>query len=197
MNFLAHSYLAADTDESLIGNLMGDFVKGVLKDQYQDTILEGIRQHRKIDSFADAHPCTLASRNLFSRRRRRFAGIIVDICYDHLLAKHWALFADVELADFIANVYRILDNYRSMLPENMNRTVQRMVAENWLGSYAHLDGVDFALNRMARRLKRANTLAGSVDEIKANYVHLEADFLIFFPLLIDFADKYTRSGESV
>ena len=195
MNFLAHSYLAGDTAESLIGNLMGDFVKGVLKDQYEDAILEGIRQHRKIDAFADAHPCTRISRNLFSRERRRFAGIIIDLFHDHLLAKHWALFADVELAEFIATVYRTLDSHSNMMPKNMNRAMRRMAAEDWLSSYIHLDGVDIALNRIAKRLTRANTLPGSIDEIRTHYSRLETEFLVFFPLLIEFSATHARYPE--
>ena len=97
MNYLAHLYLAKDSTELMIGGILGDFVKGTLKDQYPNEIKQGIELHRKIDTYTDSHVMTRASRRLYSPERRRFAGIIVDLCYDHFLYRHWSTFSDTAL----------------------------------------------------------------------------------------------------
>src|ERR1051325_10142199 len=104
MNYLAHLFLAEDDPESLLGNLLGDFVKGAKKDDYPDSIRRGIELHRKVDRFTDAHRVVRSSLSLISPARRRFAGVLVDIFYDHLLAKDWQIYSSVPLATFSQKV---------------------------------------------------------------------------------------------
>jgi acyl carrier protein phosphodiesterase len=181
MNYLAHLYLAEDSPESLVGSILGDFVKGAIEDQYSQGIRRGIELHRKIDTYTDSHKITLASRNLFSPRRRRFAGIIVDLCYDHFLYRHWPKFAEVELDEFISRVYDILLAPGTPLPRRLRAMIPVMIGEDWLGAYQDLQGVELALNRLSKRITQGDRLAGAIEEIKHHYRKLEADFLIFFP----------------
>lgn len=195
MNYLAHLYLAERSTDSLIGNLLGDFVKGRLRGQYNAAIMQGIALHRKIDTFTDAHAITRSSRNLISPGRRRFAGIIVDLGYDHFLARHWHRYTDVELSSFVAEVYGILQSHSPTLPDNLQRLLPRMTSEDWLGSYADLSGVASALDRISMRFKRTNSLVGSAEEIERHYTSLESHFLEFFPQAIHFAKQYQlRTG---
>ena len=187
MNYLAHLYLADPTPESLIGNLLGDFVKGRLGDNYNDAITRGILLHRKVDSFSNLHPGARRSRNRISPARRRFAGIIIDIFYDHLLARHWAKFSDVEFSVFVSNAYRVLTENQDVLPRRLNKVLATMVNEDWLRGYLRLENVALSLDRVGQRLKRRNSLQGSIEEINGNYAQLEDDFLAFFPDLIRFA----------
>ena len=115
MNYLAHLYLSEDSPESLLGSIMGDFVKGTIGDRYPLKIKRGIKLHRKIDTYTDSHPTTRASRSLYSPARRRFAGIIVDLCYDHFLYRHWSEFTDVAIDQFICRIYDILIAHRLSL----------------------------------------------------------------------------------
>lgn len=108
MNYLAHLYLAERSVEGLLGSLLGDFVKGPLDDKYPEAIRRGIVLHRSIDSFTDAHPLHLESRNRIGRARRRYAGIIVDVTYDHFLCRYWSDYSDETLESFVARVYEIL-----------------------------------------------------------------------------------------
>ncbi len=192
MNYLAHLYLADDTDDSIIGNLLGDFVKGRLGDFYSQSITTAIFFHRKVDSFTDAHPITRTSRNRISLKRRRFAGIIVDVCYDHFLAKHWQHFSTTDLRPYIERVYSVLNQNRALLPKRLHHILPRMVSEDWLGSYISLGGVGTALDRIAGRLSRGNGFMRSVIEIESNYSALEYDFLTFFPRLIEFSIEQNR-----
>jgi acyl carrier protein phosphodiesterase len=193
MNYLAHLYLAKDSPETLLGGILGDFVKGAIGDRYPPKIKRGIELHRTIDAYTDSHPTTRASRSLYSPSRRRFAGIIVDLCYDHFLYRHWTSYTDVALKAFISRVYYILMAHRTTLPERLAAMVPVMIREDWLGSYRDLRGVEKALNRLSLRVTCGTRLTGAVEEIKLHYRRLEENFLIFFPDLIDFVQNETGS----
>lgn len=189
MNYLAHAYLSDKNEESIIGNLLGDFVKGNPDLHYKGEVLKWIRIHRKIDSFTDSHSIFRSSKRLISHQRRRFSGIIIDICFDHFLAKNWPRYSSEELPVFIERVYSILDRNKSILPERLNSILPRLISEDWFHSYKSLEGVDGTLNRMSKRFKKDNSLTGSVDEIAQNYSELESNFFSFFPVLITFVKQ--------
>ena len=191
MNYLAHLLLAENHAESRIGNIMGDFVKGNLEkynNQYSGEIIKGIKLHRKVDEFTDTHRIFISSKKRIVDNRR-FSGIIIDVCYDHFLAKHWARFSDENLDDFVGNTYRELQNNQNILPVNLQQAIPRMIAEDWLCSYRTLEGVGLALARISRRLKRENTLATAIDELMNNYSGIESDFVSFFPEVISYVEK--------
>jgi acyl carrier protein phosphodiesterase len=192
MNYLAHLFLAENDPESLLGSIMGDFVKGAIGDRYPLKIRRGIELNRKIDAYTDSHSSTRASRNLYSSARRRFAGIIVDLCYDHFLYQHWALFTDVARDQFISRIYDILAAHKTVLPARLVAVVPVMIREDWLGSYRDLTGVEKALGRLSKRVTKGDRLMGAIGEIRHHYRSLEANFLIFFPDLIHFAQNYQK-----
>lgn len=194
MNYLAHLYLAGDSPQSLLGSILGDFVKGAIGDRYPPEIKRGIALHRAIDAYTDSHPTTRASRNLCSPFRRRFAGIIVDLCYDHFLYRHWPAYTDMALDPFISRVYDILTANRPALPARLKAMVPVMINEDWLGSYQDLTGVEKALGRLSVRITHGDRLPGAMDEIKVHYRRLEVNFLTFFPDLIHFVQDYKTSG---
>ncbi len=187
MNFLAHLYLSDPNEEAWLGSLMGDFVKGPLDGRYGSEVTRAIAMHRKIDVFTDAHPVVLQSKSRMSAERRRYAGIMVDVFYDHFLAKHWQDFHDEPLADFSGRVYRVLARYHAVLPERLQNMAPMMMQWDWLGSYADIGAIYTALNRMGQRLKRENRLMNSADELVANYAPLETDFRAFLPEVLRYA----------
>ena len=193
MNYLAHLYLAERSAGGLLGSLFGDFVKGPLGDGYAEAIRRGIVLHRSIDSFTDAHPLHLGSRNRIGRVRRRFAGIIVDVTYDHFLCRYWPDYSSDSLESFVAHVYEILHEHREELPDRLRRIAPHMIADDWLSSYGDLANVGRALDGISRRITRRNPLAGAVTEIEANYPALDDDFRRFFPELEAYA-RATRDA---
>ena len=196
MNYLGHLYLAEDTAESLIGNLLGDFVKGAIhKTIYPLAIARGIELHRKVDAFTDAHEMFRASVRRITPARRRFAGIMIDIFYDHFLAKNWSRYSTVPLHNFSQNVYGILAKNYLLLPERLQRMLPYIVREDWLTSYRDLKAIHRTLNRLSKRFRRENGLMNSAEELVANYETLEADFHKFFPDLINYVESY-RETES-
>lgn len=200
MNYLAHLLLAENSPESQIGNLLGDFVKGSLEQyetHYSEAIIKGIKTHRRVDHFTDTHPIYLVSKKRISQKNRRLSGIIIDVCYDHFLAKHWTRFSNEQLEAFINNIYKILEENRKILPANLQAALPRMISENWLGSYKTVEGVDLTFTRISRRLKKENSLATALDELINNYVEIELDFLTFFPKLISYVEKICQNLDRV
>ncbi len=190
MNYLAHLYLSEPYEEAWLGSLMGDFVKGPLDGRYGAEITRAIAIHRKIDVFTDAHPVVLQSKLRMSAGRRRFAGIMVDVFYDHFLARHWQDFHDEPLTEFTSRVYRVLARYHTVLPERLQRMTPMMMQWDWLGSYADVGSIYTALNRIGQRLKRENPLMNSADELVGNYARLEADFRAFLPDVLRYARDF-------
>ena len=186
MNYLAHLFLADATPESLVGAMLGDFVKGAAKNNYAPVIQRNIELHRHIDSFTDAHPIVRASKTVVSAERRRFAGVLLDIFFDHYLAKHWTRFSKVELPSFTTNVYAALHAHHALLPEKLQRMLPFMRAEDWLGSYRRVEWIELTLQRMSRRLSRGEMLASGGEDLRRNYERFEQDFLTFFPELMAF-----------
>jgi acyl carrier protein phosphodiesterase len=187
MNYLAHLYLSDGSPESVLGSLMGDFVKGPLTGRFSAGVRRAIQLHRKIDSYTDAHPQVRASRNRVSPARRRFAGVMVDMFYDHFLAARWDEYSGVPLADFAREAYAVLLRHEGSLTAEMRWVAVRMAEQDWLTAYRDPAAIGEALDRMSRRLRRENPLAGSAEELIANYTELENDFRRFFPNAVSFA----------
>ena len=191
MNFLAHALLAGDAAPDRIGGLLGDFVKGLLPAGLPPDLASGVALHRAIDSFADRHPAFIASRARVSPLRRRVSGVLVDLFYDHLLARDWSGHASGSLEDYTAQIYAALDEFSVHLPEKANEVVARMREYDWLTSYRRVEAVGEAIDRMAvYRLRRANPLAGGIEEFLADPDGFADDFRKFLPDALDFAENW-------
>ncbi|MBO1347640.1 MAG: DUF479 domain-containing protein [Hormoscilla sp. GUM202] len=194
MNYLAHLFLAGPDPYSRIGNLLGDLIKGNLSQDttyYSEGIIQGIKLHRQIDTFTDTHRIYLESKRRISPQQGLFSGIIIDICYDHFLANHWPKFSERQLSDFVADIYGLLESHQQILPTRLQQVLPKMVAEDWLGSYKTLSGLNLTFARLARRLQGENHLPTAVEDIANNYVELESDFLSFFPEEIGYTSSLT------
>ena len=196
MNFLAHLLLAGDEPEAIKGALLGDFVKGRLDKIKPAELRHGIMLHRKIDVFTDAHALTLISRNRFSGNLRRYAGIVVDLAYDHFLATKWTSYCQTPLADFTTKVYRVLLAHRSSFEGRSLTVMERMTEQDWLGSYVSRENVGSALAAISRRLSRPNPLARCELQLANAYAGLEEDFASFFPELVAYVAQ-TQAGRTL
>ena len=186
MNHLAHSLLAADAPLLLAGSFAGDFAKGRL-DRFPTPLMAGIRMHRGVDAYTDRHPVWCRSRRRLEPWR--VSGVIVDIAYDHFLARHFRRYCDVPLEEFASGTYRILMDHRPLLPARLCQVLPRIVAEDWLTSYRWLEGVERTFARLARRVAG---LASGTEQIRMRYRVLEADFHEFYPQLARFAAGLAR-----
>lgn len=181
MNYLAHAYLAGPQAAHRVGGMLGDFIKGPLdKCGLPPDVRTGVALHRAIDSYAETHPAFCRSRNRVGPARRRYAGIMVDMFYDHLLARDWARHHPQPLTLYAAEIYALLAAHRELLPERFVGVFAYMRRDDWLSAYADTAQVGLALDRMSeRRLSQPNPLAGAVAELEADYAGFAADFAEF------------------
>jgi acyl carrier protein phosphodiesterase len=196
MNFLAHTLLAGSAPSDRLGAMLGDFVKGHLPAGLPTDVAAGVDLHRRIDSFADGHPVFRRSRGRVSPERRRYAGIMIDMFYDHFLARHWQRYCRQPLEDFTADIYTLLIEHHALLPPRLARILPPMQADDWLSSYRQPETIDLALNRMAQRLSRPEGLAGSAAELAQRYHEFERDFLDFFPDAQAFSAAFLQAGKA-
>jgi len=180
LNHLAHVFLAPDSPEARVGSILGDFARGVELSALPGEVHRGVRHHFSVDTFTDRHPEVLASKRLFSPQRRRFAGVGLDILYDHFLLKHWHRFSDHDCDRFIECTYRELSENRHLMPPQMVQVTTRMVDHDWFGAYQDLDNIGQALDRVASRIRFSNRFEGMIEEIHNHQPELEDRFLEFF-----------------
>jgi len=193
MNFLAHLYLSGNSRELMIGNFIGDFVKGKDYEKYGNGIVEGIKLHRKIDAFTDSNETVSKSKTRLRPNYHKYAGVIVDIFYDHFLAATWADYSPVPLNEFVQSVYDIMTDNINNLPERTKRILPYMISGNWLEGYAKIDGIDRVLKGMATRTKFRSNMEYAAGDLKKDYHLYETEFKAFFPELI----KYVNSQHKI
>ncbi|MBC8400248.1 MAG: DUF479 domain-containing protein [Candidatus Marinimicrobia bacterium] len=184
MNFLAHLFLSRHNKDLMIGNYLGDFVKGDINGQYSLSITNGIRLHRQIDSFTDGHPIRVEQRKLFSKKRRRYAGVILDVAYDHFLSRNWAEFTSESRVRFIKMVYQVLDYHSEFFPNRARFFLDWMLTTDMLNKYHQLVGIENAYRLMSGRGRTHSPLIGASTEIRENYDEIREGFLVFFPDLL-------------
>ena len=189
MNFLAHIYLSGDNDLMKIGNFMADGIHGKHFDVFPIDIQKGIVLHRAIDTFTDAHPIFRQSTKRLHANYHHYSGIIVDIFYDHFLAKKWSTYSDEKLAIFTERFYQSLhENYKS-LTERTQKMMPYMINHNWLLSYQTIEGIEIILAKMDTRMKSESNMRFSVAELRTYYSEFETEFTSFFEELIAFSNQ--------
>ncbi|SDR74895.1 acyl carrier protein phosphodiesterase [Pseudomonas oryzae] len=186
MNYLAHLHLGGPRPAQLLGSLYGDFVKGPLAGRFPADVEAAIRLHRRIDAFTDSHPLVRASVARFPAERRRYAGILLDLFFDHCLASCWDDYADEPLQRFSARVYGVLAT-EAELPGRLALIAPRMAEQDWLGGYREFAVLERVLLNMQRRLSRPQALDGALAELERLYPWLLDDFRAFYPVLQAFA----------
>lgn len=196
MNYLAHLLLADDTDASRIGNLLGDFTRGTISSLeaiYPAELVRGIQMHRAIDRFTDSHQVFKSARKLLAPNRQRFAGIILDIIFDHYLSIHWHDYHHQPLDRFTRDVYQALDEHPEWRAGRLAEVFPKMRDENWLMTYTTVDGIELTLKRVSLRGKKTATIARGIKDLRENYAQLESHFRSLMPCLLDFAKTWKNT----
>lgn len=195
MNYLAHTLLGAPDRERIVGQLLGDFAAGMDLERLRPGVRQGVLRHRAIDAFTDTHPIVRSAKARFEPPFRRFAGIIIDVAFDHFLARHFERFSEIPLPDFTLSVYAALDAHGDQLSPRLVEVLPSMTRHDWLASYAHLENVERAFHGLARRVRRENPLLRAIEPVRADYAALERDFEDFFPELLRFEREASSGGE--
>lgn len=186
MNYLAHIYLSYNNPEISIGNFIADAIKGSKYKSYPPEIQKGILLHRNIDTFTDQHDIVKRSKRRLHKRYNHFAGVIIDIFYDHFLAKNWKEYSDVDLLDFTQDFYKLLDSRFEELPPRIQEMVPYLKRYNWLYNYQSFEGMTDVLNGMNRRTGNISHMNLAIHDLKEHYDLFHEDFKSFFEDIIEF-----------
>jgi acyl carrier protein phosphodiesterase len=180
MNFLAHIYLSGENDLLKIGNFMADSIHGNRFENYQTDIKKGILLHRFIDSFTDAHPVYRKSKHRLHDKYGHYSGVIMDMFYDHFLAKNWTTYSNESLEMYAARFYKLLKTNFELLTEKVQVMYPYMIARNWLVSYASISGLEMILFQMDHRTKNRVHMQNAIQELQEFYTEFESEFTLFF-----------------
>ncbi|OXA99396.1 ACP phosphodiesterase [Flavobacterium oncorhynchi] len=180
MNFLAHIYLSGENDLIKIGNFMADGIRGKQFEHFPEDVQKGILLHRFIDTYTDSHDTFRQSTKRLHEKYHHYSGVIVDIMYDHFLAKNWEKYSDEKLDHFINRFYRSLHENYPILTEKTQNLMPTMIRENWLWSYQTIDGIQYILTQMDRRSKNQSKMQFASQELKEFYPEFEREFDLFF-----------------
>lgn len=184
MNYLAHLFLSQPTVESRVGNMMGDFLKGVTRSELSDELQSGIDNHLLVDRVCDGFLPVKDARKLFPQHQRRFAGVAMDVIFDHFLIRDWSLYSEQPRDVFIKECYQDLLNGRDLMHPRMLSTVQKIVSQDWLNSYEETDQLGYALDRIASRIRFENQFHSSIETFYRHEAELKAVFDQLMPELI-------------
>lgn len=180
MNFLAHIYLSGDNDLIKIGNFMADGIRGKQFEHFPEDVQKGILLHRFIDTYTDSHDIFRKSTKRLHERYHHYAGVIVDIVYDHFLAKNWKKYSDEKLELFVNRFYHSLHDNYEILTEKTQGLMPYMIERNWLVSYRTTEGIQHILTQMDRRSKNVSRMQFAVEELTEFYDEFEEEFTLFF-----------------
>ena len=185
MNYLAHFHLAGDNDDWIVGALLGEFVKGPLRGEWPAALEQGMRLHRKIDAYSDNHPARAQFARELPGEYRRYAGIVLDVCCDHLLSLHWNRFHPLTLPKFAQRVYALLKQHEQQMPPAAAKMAQRIVHYDVLCIYDDWETVTGSLRRIGERISRSNPITRVDNELRQYLPQAERAFLSLYPDLIE------------
>ena len=197
MNFLAHLLLSGNKEGVIMGNYVGDFVKGKLTDEKTQTwnpeYVTGLKLHRFIDMYTDAHPVVREAKNKAALVHGRLAGIIVDIYFDYFLAKYFSDFCNESLWTYSHRIYSLIEKNEYLIPEEMIPMSNAMIRQDWLNSYKSYEGIDLTFSRMSRRAGFMSPIKDAGLELRKNHEFYNEKFQVFYPDLTEQAAEFIIS----
>ncbi len=193
MNFLAHAFLSPNDDEWMVGNLLGDFVKGRKQlDQLPQNIQKGVLLHRKIDEFTDTHPLVKKGVQRLRPHHDRYAAVVIDILYDYFLAKNWSTYSSISINDFSQSVYKALEPQLIHFPPKVIRQFQTMINSNWLVQYQDTERLQWVFERLEKRVRFEANFKNAVRNMQHSEAAFDEEFNGFFPAVLNFKHQQLR-----
>jgi acyl carrier protein phosphodiesterase len=190
MNFLAHLYLSGQEEDVIVGNFVADAVKGNALHRFPEGMERGMRLHREIDHYTDQHPVFRSSKSRLAPKYRMWSGVIVDLYYDHFLAKYWTEYSEENLQQLVSRTYFLLIRKFNLLPPRSKRILPFMITQNWLVGYRDLNVLQKVFNGMSRRTSHPSGMENAIGDLKDGYDLYENEFRTFFPDIVRHIDQY-------
>jgi acyl carrier protein phosphodiesterase len=181
MNYLGHLYLAGQDPLVVVGNFMADAVKGRDLSRFPEAVQRGIRMHRAIDTFTDAHPLQRAGRERLRPHAGRYSGVVMDLFFDHLLAVDWGRWHTDALPDFAQRMYALLQAHAHLMPHRTQDMLSYMVRYDWLTSYATTEGLARALHGLSHLVPEGEVMRGAEQVLLDHFEDYRNEFGIFLP----------------
>lgn len=192
MNFLAHIFLSDDDELVRIGNFMADSIKGKSYLDLNPKIQRGVLLHREIDTFTDNHAVFRQSKHRLHEDFGHYSGVLIDLYYDHFLAKHFEKYHATPLLDFVHNFYYSLKKHFELLTPKVQNLTHYMIAQDWLGSYATLNGIEKIMIQMDYRTQNKSKMRFGINNLKRDYLLFEDEFFEFFEEIIKHVEGFKR-----
>lgn len=189
MNYLGHIFLSGKDDFLKLGNFMADEIKGKSYLSYPVDIQKGILLHRAIDDYTDHHPLVSKGAHRFFDELGHYNSVVIDMIYDHILAKNWNAYSKVKLSVFADEFYMLLDSNQHVLPQKISKVVPYMIEHNWLLSYAKIESLRDILTQMNHKTKHETELHKGVDIYLNHQSLFEEEFIVFFDDMQAFCKK--------
>jgi acyl carrier protein phosphodiesterase len=189
VNFLAHAYLSFGDPKVLVGNFIGDFVRGDIDNMYDKDIVVGIKLHWSIDKFTDSHPVVKEAQAILRPEYGRYSMVITDMYFDYFLGRYWKNYHHIPLDQFAEEVYNTIDEYGDSLPEKFLQTFGYMKYYNWLAGYGELDGIRRAMTGMAKRAKFNSKMETAHVFLDQHHEYLKVHFGDFFEDIVSHSKK--------
>ena len=186
MNFLAHSYLSF-SEEQLVGNMIADFVKNRDVARLPESIQKGIKLHRAIDTFTDAHPLIHEAKAPFRPLVRLYSGAFVDVAFDYFLANDTTENSQREWQEHSQRVYAVLRRYEEFLPEVFKKVLDKMQQDDWLYNYRNEWGIEYSFRNVVNKAQFLDKTTNVFPAFLANKDFLREKYEIFFPEIKSFA----------
>jgi len=196
MNFIAHLVLSPKENHFLAGNMAADFLKGFSQKCIADSIRKGIAMHQFVDQFTDSHPIVKQSKDRIKEPFRLLSGVLIDVFYDHFLARNFHKISNMPLLEFCEYIYETLEKNIAELPPRLQRFLPIMVRENILFSYREIPGIQLALVRINRRIKIKIDADLAITALKIHYDALEDDLMSYFPCAVAATERYRNRYDS-
>lgn len=174
---------------------MADSIKGKKYLDYPLEIQRGILLHRWIDSFTDSHPIVRQSTKRLHSKYGHYSGVIVDILYDHFLAKNWSTYHNTSLDSYVQDFYHLLQTHYESLTPQVQKMMGYMIDQNWLLSYATLNGIETVLYNMNKRIKNRVPMDEAIEDLILHYEKFENEFTLFFESLKEFSTQKLKQIE--
>jgi acyl carrier protein phosphodiesterase len=182
----------------MVGNFIGDFVKGRnLQERFEPEVARGIELHRAIDEFTDAHAVVLESKKRLRAKYRHYSAVIVDVFYDHYLARNWSRYHTTPLPRYAENAYATLNAFQAILPDQVNQMLPYMINGNWLVNYGRVEGIQRALMGISRRTRFDSKMDESINDLREFYSEFEDEFIRFFPDLQQHATSFLSQPTAI
>ena len=184
MNYLAHLHLSNHDPMLTIGNMIADFIKKNQIEIYAPSVQRGIQLHRLIDSYTDQHPIVRKGTKRLRSTQGKYAPVVIDILYDHLLARNWEKYSKIPLSKFAEQQYQLLKENLKILPRKLQKNLPKMIKGNWLEGYGEEAGIRYTLERMDERTKFPSSFVTAFDTLIEHYPLFEKEFNLFYPDLM-------------